>query len=73
MAAKLIDRTGHTFGTLTVIERAPSRDRVDSTRGYEVDNVVSCCRTCNIAKHDMPYGAFVAWAMRVAGRRGGMV
>ena len=25
-------------------------DRIDNTRGYEADNVVSCCRRCNTAK-----------------------
>ena len=28
-------------------------DRVDNNRGYEPDNVVPCCGTCNKAKHTM--------------------
>ena len=27
-------------------------DRVDNSRGYEIDNVVPCCRECNTIKHD---------------------
>lgn len=26
-------------------------DRIDSSKGYELDNVVTCCKKCNIAKH----------------------
>lgn len=27
-------------------------DRVDNLKGYEIDNVVPCCRECNTMKHD---------------------
>jgi len=40
-------------------------DRVDNTRGYEVDNVVSCCKICNRAKDKMPQVEFLSWAKRV--------
>ena len=36
-------------------------DRIDSSRGYDSDNVVSCCRRCNVAKNDMTYSEFVTW------------
>ena len=26
-------------------------DRVDSSKGYSIDNCVSCCKVCNYAKH----------------------
>ncbi len=26
-------------------------DRVDPSKGYEIENVVSCCKHCNFAKH----------------------
>ncbi len=29
-------------------------DRVDSSKGYTVENTVSCCTTCNTMKMDMP-------------------
>jgi hypothetical protein len=34
-------------------------DRVDSSRGYEVGNVVPCCRLCNTAKMDMSVTDFL--------------
>lgn len=40
-------------------------DRVDNSRGYESDNVVSCCKNCNRAKRDMAYEDFIAWAERL--------
>jgi hypothetical protein len=39
-------------------------DRVDSSRGYEITNVVPCCRTCNTAKLDMTTESFTAWVRR---------
>jgi hypothetical protein len=40
-------------------------DRVDNSRGYESDNVVSCCKICNRAKDIMTQEDFIAWAKRV--------
>ena len=36
-------------------------DRIDSTKGYVLGNVVPCCRTCNVAKHDLPFDKFATW------------
>jgi len=33
-------------------------DRLDNTRGYELDNVVPCCKICNHMKSDLPYDVF---------------
>lgn len=41
-------------------------DRVDNTRGYEIDNVVPCCKHCNIGKRQMTVQEFTEWATRVA-------
>jgi hypothetical protein len=41
-------------------------DRVDNEKGYEIGNVVPCCKACNIAKHDMKQKDFVLWARSVA-------
>lgn len=41
-------------------------DRIDSAKGYTLDNVVPCYGVCNHAKHTMPYDEFVAWLDRVA-------
>lgn len=40
-------------------------DRVDNDRGYSEDNVVPCCRTCNVAKNAMPKDVFLEWVLRV--------
>lgn len=36
-------------------------DRVDNSLGYEIGNVVTCCITCNRAKHNLPYDEFMSW------------
>ena len=38
-------------------------DRVDNERGYTIDNVVTCCRTCNHAKSTMTVEQFRDWAI----------
>jgi hypothetical protein len=40
-------------------------DRVDSGGNYALENVVPCCPTCNHAKKDMPFHAFLAWVARL--------
>ena len=34
-------------------------DRKDSGEGYTIDNVVPCCKRCQRAKMDLPYGEFL--------------
>lgn len=33
-------------------------DRIDSSKGYELSNVVPCCRWCNVAKNDVSQDDF---------------
>jgi len=40
-------------------------DRVDNTKGYTEDNIVACCKYCNIAKRDMSREEFLSWIERV--------
>jgi len=40
-------------------------DRVDSTKGYNNDNVVTCCKVCNRAKSNLPLDEFKEWITRV--------
>lgn len=40
-------------------------DRVDSSGGYTLGNVVSCCKWCNIAKLDRSTEDFLEWARRL--------
>jgi hypothetical protein len=40
-------------------------DRVDNSLGYVIDNVVSCCEMCNLAKKDFSREEFESWVRRV--------
>lgn len=40
-------------------------DRVDSSKGYTIDNVVPCCVTCNTAKNKMTQKEFKEWIKTV--------
>jgi len=40
-------------------------DRVDSNKGYTIDNVVPCCPKCNYAKHEMTEEEFKIWIERI--------
>jgi hypothetical protein len=43
-------------------------DRVDNTRGYSINNVVTACKQCNWAKVDLTQRDFISWVKRVAER-----
>lgn len=40
-------------------------DRVNNNGGYTVDNIVPCCRRCNLAKRDSTLEEFSEWIIRV--------
>ncbi len=40
-------------------------DRIDSSKGYEKDNIVSCCGQCNISKNNYSYNEFLEWVGRI--------
>ena len=40
-------------------------DRINSEKGYTIDNIVPCCKTCNYAKRTMTQDKFLAWISRV--------
>lgn len=40
-------------------------DRVDSSRGYDKENIVPCCKICNRSKSDMSESDFIAWGLRL--------
>ncbi len=40
-------------------------DRVDSTKGYTPDNIVPCCKLCNIMKADLSVEMFVEQIERI--------
>jgi len=39
-------------------------DRVDSSKGYTLDNVVPCCTQCNIAKLNKNIAEFLIWVLK---------
>jgi hypothetical protein len=41
-------------------------DRVDNTKGYEINNIVSCCKMCNIAKNNNTEEYFLQWVKRLS-------
>lgn len=40
-------------------------DRLDNSLGYELNNVVSCCITCNRAKYTMTETEFFEWVKQI--------
>ena len=40
-------------------------DRIDSKKGYTPDNVLPCCKYCNVAKLNNSQANFLEWAERV--------
>jgi hypothetical protein len=40
-------------------------DRLDNNKGYTLDNCVSCCRTCNVAKGTQTEKDFLDWITKV--------
>lgn len=40
-------------------------DRMDNLQGYVLDNCVSCCKTCNIAKRTMSFDEFKAHISKI--------
>lgn len=40
-------------------------DRIDSSKGYELDNCAPCCKYCNMGKNDLPLQEFLDWIHRV--------
>lgn len=43
-------------------------DRVNSSEHYTLDNIVTCCKTCNLAKNDLTLDQFKTWINRIHGR-----
>jgi len=40
-------------------------DRIDSKKGYELKNIVTCCKTCNLAKAQLSTKEFKEWVERI--------
>jgi hypothetical protein len=61
--ARLIRSACHYCG----VSASPTNgiDRIDSSAGYTVANVVTACSICNYAKRDLSPGDFLAWVERI--------
>lgn len=44
-------------------------DRIDSSQGYHVSNITSCCRTCNTSKNDLTLKEWKEWIDKVYERK----
>ena len=63
----LTEKPCHYCGS--VIESVGSGlDRIDSSKGYRLDNVVPCCGTCNKMKNNLPIDEFKAHIAKIASR-----
>ena len=40
-------------------------DRIDSSKGYSIENVVPCCYKCNVAKSNYTREDFLSWISKV--------
>ena len=40
-------------------------DRLDSTKGYSLENIVPCCGPCNVAKNNLGKDEFLAMIKRI--------
>jgi len=43
-------------------------DRLDSNKGYTLDNCVSCCKDANLAKQSLSHDEFIALCKEIAAR-----
>lgn len=54
------------YGTSSVFNYS-GIDRIDNRLGYLSENVVSCCKRCNVAKSTMSLSEFADWIERLSG------
>lgn len=47
-------------------------DRKDNTKGYTLENIATCCKVCNYAKHIMNEKDFDEWIIKVYNHRKSM-
>jgi hypothetical protein len=47
-------------------------DRLDNTIGYQLNNCITCCKTCNYAKSSISYNDFITWINNLVKYRGSL-
>lgn len=60
----LIDSGCHFCGIELSDQNGYCLDRIDSSKGYIISNVVACCKICNRAKSDMNVHDFINWLQK---------
>ena len=61
----VINGKEYKYNISDIIFRFNGIDRIDSNKGYLMDNVVPCCRYCNSAKNDMSVIDFKKFISRI--------
>lgn len=41
-------------------------DRIDNSKGYIIDNILSCCSMCNFMKHKLNFNEFIEQCNKIA-------
>jgi hypothetical protein len=49
----------------SIPEKFSGIDRLDNNEGYNIDNCIPCCSTCNILKHTLSYNDFIKQIERI--------
>lgn len=60
----LIDAGCYYCGKSLANENGYCLDRVDSSKGYNIQNLVGCCKICNRAKSNMSVYEFIDWVKK---------
>lgn len=47
------------------MKRCNGIDRIDSSKGYTIDNCALCCRQCNYLKNNMSQDDFADWILSI--------
>ena len=61
----LLTRSGCYYCGTKVVSTGSGLDRIDSNKGYLIDNVVTCCHPCNWMKRNLSVKDFLAHIRRI--------
>ena len=62
----LIDNGCEFCGIDLINEKGYCLDRVDNKKGYNIKNIVACCKVCNRAKNNMSVEDFFQWVNKIS-------
>jgi len=52
------------LGYYSQIYRYSGLDRINSSKGYSIENCLACCKKCNYSKNDLPLQEWFDWILR---------